>query len=107
MRYRLAAAFAVALVIYVTIFARSTTNFIDLPTWIDVTEWPISLIFAATAWFAWFERGKIAAALSVVGLLGFFAAQSQHFFDVPLGFLFVTIVTLGILLTMPSSDAGR
>ena len=51
--------------------------------------------------------GPSTAALSVVGLLGFFAAQSQHFFDVPLGFLFVTIVTLGILLTMPSSDAGR
>ncbi|MDJ1009607.1 MAG: hypothetical protein QNJ13_17480 [Paracoccaceae bacterium] len=102
-RHRLAAAVAGVMALYVTTFARQTHHWIDLPTWIDLSEWPATLFYLGAAWAAWAIRARLAAILSVGALLAFYAAQSQHLFAVPLGFFLVTAATLAILLLMPAT----
>lgn len=105
-KYRVAAALALALALYVTVFARQTTNWVDLPTFIDLSEWPATLGYFGAAWAASAGRARLAAVLTVASLLAFFLAQSQHLFAVPLGFSLVTALSLAILLVMPATT-GR
>ena len=104
LRHRLAAGIAALLTLYVTIFAAQTHTWIDLPTWLDLTEWPATLLYLAAAWYAWTLRARAAAIFSVAALFAFFAAQAQHLFAVPLGFILATTATLVILLMMPTPD---
>ena len=103
-RYRVAAACAGVLALYVTVFAAQTHTWIDLPTWLDLTEWPATLLYLGAAWFAWQFRAKAAAILSVAALFAFYLAQSQHLFAVPLGFILATTATLVILLLMTAAN---
>ena len=102
-----ATAIAVALAVYTTAFARHTHDHFDLPIFIDVTEWPATLLFIFAAWQAWIERPRRAALALVLGMFAFLAAQSGYIFSVPLGFVLVTVLTLGFLLMMPASLRGR
>lgn len=102
-RHTLAAAIALALALYATVFARQTHNTFDLPTWIDVTEWPVTLLFLAAAWAAWKRVPRRAALMLVTGMVAFFAVQHRFLFDVPLGFVLVTCLSFGFLLTLPSA----
>ena len=101
-RYHLATVLALGCAAYVTIFAAQTTTWIDLPTWLDLTEWPATLLYFAAAWFAFRTRARPAAIAAVAALLLFYAAQHQHLFNVPLGFILATAATLVILLAMPA-----
>ncbi len=94
--------------VYATVFARQTHNVVDLPTWIDVTEWPVTLLYAAASGLAIVEMARASAFAMVAGTVAFFAAQSDHFFTVPLAFMLVTLVTLAFIFILPSrwdSDA--
>ena len=100
-RHLLAVALALALALYVTVFARQTYNTYDLPTLIDVTEWPVTLLFLATAWAAWVRAERRAALLAVTGMLAFFGVQHRHLFEVPLGFTLVIGLTLALVFALP------
>lgn len=100
-RYSLAAALAALLAAYATAFARQTHNRFDLPTWIDLTEWPATLLFLAAAWAAFRRLPRRAALFLVTGMLAFFAAQSTWLFQAPLGFILVTCASLGFLFLLP------
>ena len=106
-RYIGATLSALALAVYATIFARVTHDLFDLPTWIDLTEWPATLLFLATAYFAWTQQPRRAALVVVIGLFAFITAQHAYIFRVPLGFVLVTILTLGTLLVLPASLRGK
>lgn len=106
LRYRLGAAVALGLTVYATVFARQTHNFVDLPTWIDVTEWPVTLLYAGAALLSLIGRPRASAFALVAGTVGFFAAQSDHFFAVPLAFMLVTVVTLAFIFILPSEWEG-
>ena len=106
-RYIGATAIAVALAIYATMFARQTHDMFDLPTYIDLTEWPATLLFLFAAWQAWIERPRRAALALVIGMFAFLAAQSGYIFAVPMGFVLVTVLTLAFLLMMPASLRGK
>ena len=106
-RYLGAAALAVALALFATVFARQTHDLINLPTWIGVTEWPATILFAVAAYAAWIEQPRRAALAVVIGLFAFFAAQHNHLFRVPLGFVLVTVLTLATLLALPASLRGK
>ena len=106
-RYIGATAIAVALAVYATVFARQTHDMFDLPTFIDLTEWPATLLFVFAAWQAWIERPRRAALALVSGMLAFLAAQHGYIFSVPLGFVLVTLLTLAFLLMMPASLRGK
>ncbi|MEL7462344.1 MAG: hypothetical protein AAFX45_10665 [Pseudomonadota bacterium] len=103
-RYRLAATLALALAGYVTVFAAQTHTRFDLPTWLDLTEWPATLFYLAAAWLAFRIHPRRAAVAAVAALLAFYAAQYHLLFQVPLGFILATAATLVILLTMPAPD---
>ena len=81
-----ASALALGLAFFATAFARASWNVYDLPTYIDLTEWPATLLFVAAAWAAWERRERTAAWLMVGALVAFFAAQSRFLFQVPMGF---------------------
>ena len=100
-RFYAAAVLAVGLALYATVFARQTHNLFDLPTWIDVTEWPATLLFLAAAWFASRRLPRRAALYLVSGMLAFFIAQSRYIFDVPVGFVLLTCASLGFLFILP------
>ena len=106
-RYAGAALSALALAIYCTVFARQTHDLFDLPTWIDLTEWPATLLFLGTAWLAWTRQPRRAALAVVLGLFAFMAAQHMYVFRVPLGFVLVTVLTVFVLLVLPASLRGK
>ncbi len=100
-RSSLAAALALALAAYATVFSRQTHDLFDLPTFLDLTEWPATLLFLASAHGAWIEAPRRAALLAVAALLAFFAAHGRFLFDVPLGFVAITLACLAILAILP------
>jgi len=106
-RYPLASAIALLLALYATVFARQTHNDFDLPTWIDVTEWPVTLLFVAAAWAAWKRVPRRAALMLVTGMVAFFAVQHRYIFAVPIGFVLVTALSFGFLLALPSAWERR
>lgn len=106
-RYIGATAIAVVLAIYATAFARQTHDLLDWPTFIDVTEWPATLLFLFAAWQAWTERPRRAALALVIGMFAFMAAQHGYLFRVPMGFVLVTVLTLAFLVMMPASLRGK
>ncbi len=106
-RYIGATALAVALALYATIFARQTHDLFDLPTWIDLSEWPATLLFGYAAYGAWTEQPRRAALAVVIGLFAFLAAQQSYIFQVPLGFVLITVLTLATLFTLPASLRGK
>ncbi|MDJ1016209.1 MAG: hypothetical protein QNJ35_06830 [Paracoccaceae bacterium] len=106
-RYVIAAALALLLAVYATVFAHRTHNLFDLPTWLDVTEWPATLLFLFAGWSAWVTRERQAAFALVVGMLAFFGAQSSYLFSVPLGFVVVTALALVFLFVLPTTWKPR
>lgn len=107
LRYSGAALLAGGLALYATIFARQTHNTFDLPTWIDLTEWPATLLYLAAAVSAWQRLERVAALALVAAMLAFFGAQSAWMFSVPLGFAMVAIASLGFLLILPTTWKPR
>ena len=101
LRYRAAALLAALLALYVTVFARQTHNLFDLPTFIDLTEWPATLLYLAAAWAAIRRREKIAALALVLALFAFLIAQARWMFNVPLGFALTIATSLAFLLILP------
>lgn len=101
-RFGAAGLLAAGLALYATIFARQTHDLFDLPTWIDLTEWPATLLFLAAAWAAFRRLPRRAALYLVSGMLAFFAAQSRFIFDVPLGFILVATGSLSFLFLLPA-----
>lgn len=106
-RYAVAAAIALALAAYVTAFALQTHNRFDLPTGIDVTEWPATLAFLIAAVAAWRRAERPAALAVVVALLCFVAAQGRFLFDLPLAFLLVGLSSFAFLLILPVTWRAR
>ncbi|NND41376.1 MAG: hypothetical protein HKO04_04780 [Silicimonas sp.] len=106
-RYRAAAALAFLLAVYVTAFARQTHHIFDLPTFIDLTEWPATLFYLAAAWAAFRRLPRRAALYLVSAMLAFFAAQSAWMFKVPLGFIMVAAASLGFLFILPAKWEKR
>jgi hypothetical protein len=100
-RFYAAAALNLGLAAYVTAFSRQTHDLYDLPTFIDLTEWPATLLFLAAAWFAWSASPRAVTLLVVAGLFAFFAAHARFLFSVPLGFVLVTLGTLAVLALVP------
>lgn len=100
-RYILAAALAALLSVYVTTFATQTHNRFDLPTWIDLTEWPATLLFLAAAVAAWKRLERPAALACFAALFAFFFAQGRFLFEVPLAFVVTSAATLGFLWLLP------
>ena len=100
-RYPAAAFVALLLAIYATIFAFQTHNHFDLPTGIDLTEWPATLLYLASAWAAVRRFPRRAALFIVLAMLAFFAAHSDWMFQVPLGFGLITAASLGFLVILP------
>lgn len=106
-RYAAAAGLAAAIALYATLFARQTHNRFDLPTWIDLTEWPATLLYLAAAVAAWAKLERVAALALVAAMLAFLAAQSAHLFTVPLGFALVIAASLAFLLILPTTWRPR
>lgn len=106
-RYIGATLLAVALALYATVFARQTHDLFDLPTWIDLSEWPATILFGFAAFAAWTEQPRRAALAVVAGLLAFIAAQHSYIFQVPLGFVLITVLTLAVLFSLPASLRGK
>ncbi|MXQ09678.1 hypothetical protein GQ651_17675 [Alphaproteobacteria bacterium GH1-50] len=106
-RYAGAALTAFALAFYATVFARQTHDLFDLPTWIDLTEWPATLLFLASSFLAWVKQPRRAALAVVLGLFAFLAAQHGYIFNVPLGFVLVTVFTIAVLIVLPASLRGK
>ncbi len=106
-RYVGATAIAVVLAAYTTAFARMTHDLFDLPTFIDLTEWPATLLFLLAAWQAWTVQPRRAALVMVIAMFAFIAAQHTYLFQVPMGFVVITVLTLGFLLMMPASLRGK
>ena len=106
-RYIGATAIAVVLAIYATVFARQTYDLFDLPTFIDLTEWPATLAFLTAGWLAWIENPRRAAMVLVLGLFAFLGAQHMYLFRVPMGFVLVTVLTLAFLMVLPASLRGK
>lgn len=102
-RHPLAAVVALLLAVYATVFARQTHDTFDLPTWIDVTEWPVTFLFLAAAWAAWRRVPRRAALMLVTGMVAFFAVHHRYLFDVPLGFVLVTCLSFSFLIALPSA----
>ena len=101
-RYTLAAAFlAVLLSLYVTAFATQTHNRFDLPTWIDLTEWPATLLFLTAAILAIKRLERPAALACFAALFAFFFAHGRFLFEVPLAFVLTSSGTLGFLWALP------
>lgn len=105
-RYLAAVFVALASAFFVTVFARQTHDDYDLGLWIDATEWPVTLLFVASAWFAWSAEPRRAALATVAGLVAFYVVQWRHVFDVPLGFGVVTLLALAVILIMPPKWEG-
>ena len=106
-RYLAAALLAGGLSLYATLFARLTHNIFDMPTWIDLTEWPATLLYLAAAVAAWARLERVAALALVAAMLAFLAAQSAHLFTVPLGFALVVAASLAFLLILPTTWRPR
>ena len=106
-RFPAAAVLALLLALYATLFARQTHNTFDLPTWIDLTEWPATLLYLAAAVAAWARLERVAALALVAAMLAFLAAQSAHLFTVPLGFALVIAASLAFLLILPTTWKPR
>ena len=100
-RYLLASLTALTLSIYVTIFAAQTHTTYDLPTWLDLTEWPATLLALAAAVFAHLRREQLAALAIVAALMAFLASQARYIFELPIAFLIVTILTVAFLTILP------
>ena len=106
-RYLGAALLAGGLSLYATLFARQTHNTFDMPTWIDLTEWPATLLYLAAAVTAWARLERVAALALVAAMLAFLAAQSAYLFTVPLGFALVIAASLAFLLILPTTWRPR
>lgn len=106
-RYPAAALLALLLALFATIFARQTHNLYDLPTYIDLTEWPATLLYLAAALAAFRRREKMAALALVMAMMAFLAAQSKWLFDVPLGFTLLIAASLSFLLILPTTWKPR
>ena len=106
-RYVGATAIAVVLAVYATVFSWKTHDLFDLPTFIDLTEWPATLLFLLAAWQAWTVQPRRAAFVMVIAMFAFMAAQHTYLFHVPMGFVVVTVLTLGFLIMMPASLRGK
>ena len=102
-RYASAALMAGLLATYATLFARRTFDVVDLPLFIGLIEWPVTLIFGFVIWAAWSRQSRKAALAAVVGMLGFYAVHGYLLFDVPLAFVIVTLLALAIIMTLPSA----
>ena len=100
-RYATAAALAVALALFSTIFARHTHNHVDLPTYIDPFEWIVTLLFLIAGWCAWEKREQLAAVFVVAALFLFYGVQVDWLFRVPLGFAVLTASALAFLFILP------
>jgi len=105
-RYACAALMAGLLAVYVTLFARSTFDVFDLPLWIGVLEWPVTILFGYAVWGAWNRQSRKAAVAAVGGMLGFYAVHGHLLFQVPLAFIAVTVMTLIVITTLPSAWAA-
>ena len=103
LRYAAASGIALGLALFATAFARGSHNTYDLPSWIDVTEWPSVLLFVAAAWAAWDRRERLAAGLVMAALVAFYWVQGRFLFSVPLGFVVLTLGTLGFLFVLPTT----
>ncbi|MBT8460044.1 MAG: hypothetical protein KJN60_10275 [Boseongicola sp.] len=100
------AAIMIALLgIYATMFARTTFDVFDLPLWIGLLEWPITLVLFYAIWAAWQKQSRKAALAVVASMLGFYGVHGHLLFDVPLAFIAVTVAALIILVTLPSAWA--
>ena len=106
-RYLAAALLAGGVSVYATLFARQTHDTFDLPTWIDLTEWPATLLYVTAAATAWARLERVAALAGVAAMLAFLAAQSAHLFTVPLGFASVIAASLAFLLILPTTWRPR
>ena len=106
-RYVAAAGIALVLALFATAFARGSHNVTDLPSYIDVTEWPSVLFFVAAGWAAWNRRERLAAALAMAALVAFYAVQGRFLFSVPLGFAVPSLGTLAFLLVLPTTWKAR
>ncbi len=91
------------LAIYATMFARRTFDVVDWPLFIGLLEWPITLLFGYVIWAAWNRQSRKAAIAAVIGMLGFYGVHGYLLFDVPLAFIVVTVLSLGIITTLPSA----
>ncbi len=100
-RYIAAAALALGLALFATIFARQTHNHLDLPTFLDPLEWATTFLFLAAGWAAWVKREQLAALFMVTALFVFYAVQVDWLFRVPLGFATVTVFALLFLIVLP------
>lgn len=106
-RYAIAAGIALALALFATAFARGSHNTYDLPSYIDVTEWPSVLLFVAAGWAAWDRRERLAAGLVMAALVAFYWVQGLYLFSVPLGFAALTLGTLAFLFVLPTTWKAR
>lgn len=104
-RFASAAIMAGLLALYATIFARATFDVVDLPLFIGLMEWPVTFLFLAAMWAAWTRRSRKAALAVVVGMLGFYGVHGYLLFEVPLAFIVVTVLSLAIISTLPTSWA--
>ena len=100
-RYTAAALIAAALAVFVFTFATQTHNAYDLPTYIDISEWPAVLLYLASGWLAWQRREQLAAGAHVAALLTFLFAQARFLFALPLAFALVFAGALAFLLVLP------
>ena len=104
-RFGSAAVMTALLAVYATLFARSTFDVFDLPLWIGLLEWPITLILVYAIWAAWTKQSRKSALAVVAAMLGFYAVHGHLLFAVPLAFIAVTVAALIILTTLPSAWA--
>lgn len=104
-RFGSAAVMIALLGVYVTMFARSTFDLVDLPLWIGLLEWPITLLLFYALWAAWKKQSRKSAMAVVVAMLGFYGVHGHLLFEVPLAFIAVTVAALIILVTLPSAWA--
>ena len=100
-RYTAAALIAAALAAFVFTFATQTHNAYDLPTFIDISEWPAVLLYLAAGYMAHLRHEQFGALLIVLAMIAFFAAEARFLFSVPLAFVVVVSGSLGFLVVLP------
>ena len=100
-RYHAAAIIAALQAAFVFAFATQTHNAYDLPTYIDISEWPAVLLYLAAGWLAVRRREQLAALALICALLAFFAAEARFLFTTPLAFVLVTAGAVAFLTVLP------
>ena len=73
----------------------------DLPTYIDISEWPAVLLYLAAGYLAWTRAEQLTALLLVLAMIAFFAAHARFLFTVPLAFVLIVGGTLTCLTVLP------